>query len=280
MYLWQTNLRTVPRDPAFPTLAAVARERRGDPTYRHEGRYRQRERHCLVKISLAGEGWFRRGDEEWRLPPGRAFLCHICDPATAYGLPADARRPWEFVFACFTGPAAIAMVSALSARVGPVVNLGIDHPLTRSLLAWRRRGPRTTLGPAQSAAAAADCLAALEEAATGPATPALELVARTADAIDSGAYTTVADLARDLGVSREHLSRTYREQQGITVAEALLQKRLRLACHDLKESDATVAQIAADHGFASPQHFSRCFKRVLGLPPGRFRLVGSVPLVV
>jgi AraC-like DNA-binding protein len=39
----------------------------------------------------------------------------------------------------------------------------------------------------------------------------------------------------------------------------------------LRDSDRAVAEIAAEVGFADPFHFSRAFKRVMGVAPRGYR---------
>ncbi|MCY1548309.1 HTH-type transcriptional activator RhaS [compost metagenome] len=39
----------------------------------------------------------------------------------------------------------------------------------------------------------------------------------------------------------------------------------------LQESDASIADIALDTGFKTPQHFSTAFKKKYGITPGKVR---------
>ncbi len=121
----------------MPRLLALEQEWCDTPGYRHEGRYRQSESHCLFKYTLAGEGCFRDARGEHRVPAGCGFLCEIPDPVTAYYYPPEARVPWEFVYVCFDGPAALAMVHELNARCGPIYPLSPESEIIGRLLAWR-----------------------------------------------------------------------------------------------------------------------------------------------
>ena len=71
------------------------------------------------------------------VPAGCGFLCEIPDPVTAYYYPPEARVPWEFVYVCFDGPAALAMVHELNARCGPIYPLSPESEIIGRLLAWR-----------------------------------------------------------------------------------------------------------------------------------------------
>jgi LacI family transcriptional regulator len=83
----------------------------------------------------------------------------------------------------------------------------------------------------------------------------------------------VADLARDLGVSRATLYRRFVAAAGLTPQQYLMRERLRMAEELLVTSDAPIAEIARACGFASALRFGQAFKGATGSPPSRFRAV-------
>jgi AraC-like DNA-binding protein len=90
---------------------------------------------------------------------------------------------------------------------------------------------------------------------------------------------TLVSLAREVGLSRSALARRFVTAIGVPPMEYLTHLRMNVAMNHLRQPDATVAQAAAAAGFSSEAAFSRCFKRVIGLPPGSFRRskVGVTP---
>lgn len=81
----------------------------------------------------------------------------------------------------------------------------------------------------------------------------------------------LADVARHLDVSAEHLARVFRRETGHTVFEQLEQFRLEQARTYLISSDWSVAEIAARTGYSSASIFSRNFRRRVGASPSRYR---------
>lgn len=81
----------------------------------------------------------------------------------------------------------------------------------------------------------------------------------------------LADVARHLDVSAEHLARVFRRETGSTVFEQLEQFRLEQARTYLISSDWSVAEIAARTGYSSASIFSRNFRRRVGASPSRYR---------
>jgi len=81
----------------------------------------------------------------------------------------------------------------------------------------------------------------------------------------------IAAWAADSGVSRGHLTRVCRDQLGVTPQELLRYLRLDYGLTLLTRSNLKVQQISALCGFASPFHFSRCFKQTYGNSPSTLR---------
>ena len=82
---------------------------------------------------------------------------------------------------------------------------------------------------------------------------------------------TVADLAKEAGVSRTVLSDRFRHFLGEPPMSYLTRWRLRLGARELGATSHSMAQIASDVGYESEAAFNRAFKREYGLPPARYR---------
>ena len=82
---------------------------------------------------------------------------------------------------------------------------------------------------------------------------------------------TLAELARESGLSRTVLSERFRHFLGEPPISYLTRWRLRLGARELAASSHSVAQIAVDCGYESEAAFNRAFKREFGIPPARYR---------
>lgn len=81
----------------------------------------------------------------------------------------------------------------------------------------------------------------------------------------------VSDVASRIGVHPVHLSRVFRRFQGRSIADYVRQLRVRHACQLLSAAQPSLADVALDAGFADQSQFSRAFKQLTGVTPGRFR---------
>ena len=82
---------------------------------------------------------------------------------------------------------------------------------------------------------------------------------------------TIADLAREAGVSRSVLAERFRHYLDEPPMSYLTKWRLQLSAQRLSTCNLSVAQIASEVGYESEAAFSRAFKREFGKPPARFR---------
>lgn len=78
------------------------------------------------------------------------------------------------------------------------------------------------------------------------------------------------DLSRLSGLSPFHLLRAFRKEAGLPPHEFLVAVRVERAKHLLRRR-VPIARVAHEVGFADQSHFTRVFKRIVGVTPGRYR---------
>lgn len=79
------------------------------------------------------------------------------------------------------------------------------------------------------------------------------------------------DLASIAGLSVSQFDRRFRVAFGWTPLRFLIRYRLTRASQLLVETNYTIGRIALETGFYDHSHFTREFRRMFGLPPGRYR---------
>jgi AraC family transcriptional regulator len=81
----------------------------------------------------------------------------------------------------------------------------------------------------------------------------------------------LGDVARAVGVHPSRLAHGFRAQYGQTPGEYVRELRLEWAAEQLRQDDATLADIAIRAGFYDQSHFSRMFRQQFGVPPATWR---------
>lgn len=282
MMHWSTQVQTVRPMGGFPRLLMVAEESQRSARYRLEGRRRPGAAHVIFQYTSAGCGVFADENGNHDVGPGKGFLCRSNDPATSYFFPSEGDAPWRFLFANLAGRPALEMADNLIRRYGGVYQLDPDSPCLCHLRRYHdfRQG-FCQVSAAESAKAACDLLLALVQTRESlPAQDAGHALVRDAVAFiraNRRRKLTVSEVARRVNVSREHLTRTFRAETGLTPYQHIRRQRYELACRLLKETDLSCKEIAAYIGDCSASHFSAAFHLMTGMSPRRFREEGVVP---
>lgn len=82
---------------------------------------------------------------------------------------------------------------------------------------------------------------------------------------------TVGFIAESVGLHPVYLARKFRARHNCTIGEYTRRLRIQFACSEMANSDATIAEIASASGFFDQSHFSRAFKRLMGMTPAEYR---------
>ena len=116
--------------------------------------------------------------------------------------------------------------------------------------------------------AAADQLDASDGAAPLP-----KMIEKALQYLDKHIYEDifVANIAKDVGCSGEHLSRLFKKHCNITLMEYVTKERICIAKDMLMHSNCKVREIALVLRFSSVAHFCNVFREIDGLTPSEWR---------
>lgn len=83
----------------------------------------------------------------------------------------------------------------------------------------------------------------------------------------------VEELLAIAHMSRSNLMRVFRKATGQTPIDYLVRLRIQKAMGMLRSTDFPITEIALEVGFNDSNYFTRQFRRMVGMPPRRFRLL-------
>lgn len=81
-------------------------------------------------------------------------------------------------------------------------------------------------------------------------------------------------LATSINLSQAHFSRAFKISTGLAPYQWQLKTRIQRAQSLLLHSNASLGEIAQATGFADTAHFGTTFRKLVGVPPGRWRWDG------
>jgi AraC-like DNA-binding protein len=82
-------------------------------------------------------------------------------------------------------------------------------------------------------------------------------------------------LARKAGMTAARFARIIKRIHGISPMQLITKTRITVGCRLLRDTDASIAQIALDCGFADHSAFTRAFRAVTGMSPSEYRRLSS-----
>lgn len=86
---------------------------------------------------------------------------------------------------------------------------------------------------------------------------------------------TLADVAAHAGLSPSYFSKVFKAELGESFSEHVNRLRVERAVLLLKDTAQGLSQIAGAVGFEDQSYFTKVFKRLMGVSPGRFREAGG-----
>jgi len=83
---------------------------------------------------------------------------------------------------------------------------------------------------------------------------------------------TIADMAKSINLDKSYISKVFKEATGFTIMEYVMACRIKQVKYLLETKEKkSIQQIAFECGFCNMSHFSRYFKKQVGITPRAYR---------
>lgn len=230
--------------------------------------------HYLIHFVVNGHGTYTVGGKTYQLGAGDIFLAR---PSQLITYSADMLDPWEYYWVGFNGSCANRMILQLPFEdESPVYHC--KHPdnvkdALYHIFLSRGASPRDEMlmiGYLYIFIAALMQEAIEQE--KRPANISTQYVFNALKYIQFNYFHDISidDIAKAIGVSRSHLYRVFMTNLGQSPIDYLTEYRIDEACHLLRTSQLSIAEIAVSVGFFDQFYFSRVFKKHKGVPPSKY----------
>jgi AraC family transcriptional regulator, arabinose operon regulatory protein len=222
----------------------------------------------LITYTLDGEGYFEADSCEQRVRAGDVTLLKPGTPHR-YGTPKG--KSWDFVWAHFTGGFMDTSLLPLDAlTIKQIEQQGVRERIYQAFLRIlsdsREQG---TFWHELCLGALREVLILLAKQQTSGFDPRIEetlylLAQRMQETV------RVEELARSVGLSASRLSHLFKENTGESIVEALNRMRIKQAALLLAHTNRNATEAAHDVGFQNYNHFTRQFRKYIGVTPSEF----------
>lgn len=227
-----------------------------------------------IEFVATGRGTLVLEGETHALCPGTLFSY---GPGIAHEITSDPREPLVKYFVDFAGHEAGAKLKQFDLAPGSVGRVFAPGEIQGIYDALIDNGLRGTRFSPQLCVTLLEYLLLKMAESLMPAeaaqTPAFATYQRCRQHIQThhARLRTLGQIAKECHVDPAYLCRLFGRYDHQTPYQFLVRLKMNLAAQRLQNPGTLVKQVAAELGFADAFHFSRTFKKVLGLAPEAFR---------
>lgn len=248
------------------------------PQARHHARQRaDGAKQNILILCTRGGGWFEINGRRHTLKRNQALLLPA-DTPHEYG--ASQHDPWSIQWVHFLGDDAAYFFTLLKpgsciVPVDPALTTKLGRFFTDAYEALSSGFTQQSIICASQAVRHILGLLFFNNRAFHPRTKtanteslerAIQFMRRHVDST-----LTVEAMAREAGLSVTHFTRLFSRQTGFAPVEYFTRMKMQTACRYLILTSHSIKEIANRIGYDDPYYFSRCFRKIMGIPPTAYR---------
>ncbi len=228
---------------------------------------------CIEYVAR-GAGRVQLNRQKVALAPGSLFAY---GPGVSQDITGDPANPLVKYFVDFAGANARALLQRAGLEPGRSAQVFPPHTLAGLFDELIDTGLHTGPDNARLCAKMLECLAfkiaARRAPAAGPAALAFASYQHCRRHLEQHflRLRTLKEIAAECRFDAAYLCRLFRRYDSRTPYQQLMRLKMLHAAERLQQPGSLVKQVAAETGFGDPFHFSRVFRKVLGLSPRGFR---------
>lgn len=231
----------------------------------------------MIHLILSGKGTFISNGQTYRLQAGHMFYCQ---PGILVNMIADHDDPWTIMWVRFTGDyVKLLMDTVALTDENPVFTVNqapIVKDEIKNILKMSRLDNTQDLDYAAQLINLINALrTTFNKTMSTHSNPQKMLILKATQYIRNNYDTpiTITDVVNYLGIDRTYLFRIFKNYLQVSPKSYLTTTRLRAAKDMLIKSDTSIKFIALSCGYTNYVHFSKAFRKHVGMSPSQFKNV-------
>ncbi|KAB8136773.1 AraC family transcriptional regulator [Gracilibacillus oryzae] len=252
-------------------------EKRNSASYFWDGLERSELGKVIFQYTLKGEGEITIDNQTTRLKAGEAFFVTV--PSNhQYYFPEDSEE-WEFVHITLYGQEALRSFEEITRSDGHILTLDKNSTPIQIIFNLYNEAVNNGISDVyQASSNAYTFLMELKRAIKSKGKAGLSKkypkpVEKAIEFIHNNYSKPLAldDIVEASGVSKYHFSRLFNATMHITPLNYVVKIRMEQAVKLLKNKELTIEEIALKVGYANGNYFSKAFRSIIGVSPGKYR---------
>jgi AraC-like DNA-binding protein len=259
----------------FCQLFAVGYEKVTDKNYHWDGLKRIDGPLYLFQYTISGYGQVEINNTKYNVEPGSAFMVDI--PSNhRYYLP-EKSDSWEFYYLLFRPNNVAEQWKELVKTIGPVPRIPVNSTAVLFLKNIFHTASKNHITDGFRASAIVyQFVMELFRFSNSYKKEKEAWPKKIQDAVENmennyACLQSLEEIARAVGLSKYHFTRTFRKATGYTPIEYLSKIRMEKAVSFLRQTDLSIDEIAKKIGYSNGSYFIKVFRLWIGFPPGEFR---------
>lgn len=232
----------------------------------------------VIHIILDGKGYYRTPNGEFTLQKGDAFFIYPGEETTYW---ADKEDPWHYTWVGFHGIRSAELAEKMGfPKERPVLHVKQLDKMEQAIRRMLQAKQLTVVNEMRRMSELLYLFALFiedndayqedEEHQDYPS-DVYGTAARDYMMVHYKEKIKIDDLAEHIGISRSHLTSSFKKKVGMSPQEFLINLRMEKAATRLKETADPINVVAAECGYEDSMSFSKAFKLRYSMSPKAYR---------
>lgn len=250
-------------------------EKRNSASYYYDGLKRSEKGKIIFQYTLKGEGEIIIDNQVIRLTPGHAFFVNIPSNHTYY-LPSDSEE-WEFIHITLYGEEVWRSYHEIVKEHGNILRLeDAAYPNQLIFKLFDKAVHEEIKDAFESSSFAYTFIMELKRYLLHSTQSSKTIPESISDAIRYMQHhysnpIILDDIVEASGLSKYHFSRLFQSIMQTSPMNFLTKIRLNKAIELMKDQNLTIEEIALRVGYSNGNYFTKVFKSIIGMSPGKYR---------
>lgn len=221
----------------------------------------------VIHYILSGKGYFEVDNKKYELHAGESFFIF---PGSIVNYYADIKEPWTYAWINFNGTEAKRLISMTAFAEHPVCPKTCYENIYRTFIKEIREQYTEIYNSGLLRILLSKYIKDYPSKTINAGTDYLHIAKQYIAANLHHREFTVNELSEVVGLERSYLYRLFKQSEGVSIIEYIINLRLENAKLMLERGITQIKLVSYSSGYDNPLYFSNAFKKKYGISPRNY----------